>query len=72
MRKCCRLVAIFCNNTMENCAAGYLIFTRIQGLEARKHMPSRNVLGVVIKKEFKTRQAFKCPTSSGGFTHTIF
>ena len=32
LEKCCHLVVIFCNNTMQSCAAGYLIFIRIQGL----------------------------------------
>ena len=53
-------MALFCNNTKEHCAAGHLIFTRIQG-------PSRNVLGVVIKKQFKTRQPFSKATSGGKF-----
>ena len=45
---------------MKSRAAGHLIFTRIQG-------PSRNVLGVVIKKQFKTRQPFNKATSRGKF-----
>ena len=39
MKKCCRLVAIFCNNTMKNCNAGYLTFTRIRGLEVKYTCP---------------------------------
>ena len=35
-------------------------------------MSSRNVLGVIIEKEFKTRQAFKWSISGGGLTHTVF
>ena len=32
MKKCCRLVAIFCNNTMKSRVVGHLVFMRIQVL----------------------------------------
>ena len=53
MKKAVALWPFFAREQFKSCADGHLMFTRPVGLSVKKLLPSRNVLGVVIKKGFK-------------------